>query len=151
LVYTYRRELSDQQAIDSAQSLLRQIENTTAVLRTILDRHADLIVKRWRSMSTAERGQVLATAAPGLPATPWSSWELGELCENPSARWRANSVALVERHEHRRRILESALVPWLSAERLAAHPDMLLALLYYRTTYASEEWAPLDWSQLSHG
>ena len=134
--FSYCRHLSDDTARGIISSYVKQTQESRARLTGWLTSHADALMQRWKKQSQGKRRILLNDVAPDLEEKPWVHFRYSYMDERN---------VFLSRNQTRRRQL---LLPWLSVEALKTNPNMLFALLNYRTRFSPQDWAAFDCRQI---
>jgi hypothetical protein len=120
-----------------AQRIVREYTQSLHCDREYLQRscasHGDTIVNRWKKKSREKRQDCLLQADPTLYQDQWFIPRL--TYEDP--HWK-----------EARKYRNAFLLPYLNVEVLKMNPAVLFGLLYNRTHYSPQDWAPYDSNQL---
>lgn len=134
--FTYRGEVSREEATRIATDYTQNAQHDRDVLLKLLRDHGDLLVSRWKKKKPDKRAAILTAASPEL------NQEDGvySLYHRLNECWEAarDPVARIQ-----------LLLPWLTISILKTNPNALFALLHHRTAFAPHEWAPSDNKQLT--
>jgi len=132
--FVYERKISDSAAQSIAKECTTSIMNDLQFLRDRCCSHGNTIISRWKKKSRDKRQAFLLQVAPDMYPSLWFHPRLGYQFLN----WK-----------EARKYSTAWLLPYLSLEALKDDHVRLLSLLYNRTRYAPEQWAPFDNKQLT--
>ncbi|KAE9964141.1 hypothetical protein BLS_008598 [Venturia inaequalis] len=134
--FTYRGEVSRDEATRIATEYTQNAQRDRDALSKLLRDHGDLLVSRWKKKNPVKRVAILTAASPELNQDDW----VYSLYDRLTECWEAarDPVARTQ-----------LLLPWLTLSTLKTNPNALFALLHYRSAFAPHEWAPYDNTQLN--
>ncbi|KAJ8129282.1 hypothetical protein O1611_g4349 [Lasiodiplodia mahajangana] len=140
-VHAYSSTLRNEEAGTVIFGYLTTIKEATDAIIKKLDTHADLFMRRWRWSNPKKREELLRNIVPYIAPNPWHCF-----------RYEDNALlTAIPKQVRNPETRHQLLLPWLDLETLKMHPDVLLALLHYRTHYPPQSWAAFDIKQLDLG
>jgi hypothetical protein len=144
-----REELPMKYATDNkpAQDLISKrlvrLQFLRSQMKGVISSSGNNIMRKWNRMSRSSRKFELDNAFPSAFSDRFFRAHVSQ--RTPEYR------AYVERCVSQTAFCGvSDLVPWLDLELLAAEPDLLLALVHYRSQHEPSEWYTYDSQQLIH-
>lgn len=132
--YGYKKRLSEGEAKRILRGHIAQAEEDREYLREQCGKHGDRIMSRWKKRSRDKREAWLLKAKPDLEMHRWFIPRY----TNTDPHWK-----------DARRLRDTFLLPYLSVDLLKMDPSVFLCLLYNRTHYTAEMWAPSDSKELT--
>ena len=157
---------SDTEAAQITADYVKSINTDRDTIRTKLEMHGDLLLKRWQRKNVEKRATVIRTAMPEIHARRFQSARL--LFNNKRAfeehystisikkfkargaeQCMADSMQASRIHNDSHR--KQHLLPFVDIETLSHDYMSLLALLYYRSAFDIADWVMHDFEHLRVG
>ena len=132
--FCYKAQISDAEAGKILETYLTNIRNDRKSLQMLCELHGDKIMNRWKKKSRDQRKAWLLQAEPDLYHHQWFLPRY----TYTDPHWR-------DARKHRK----TFLLPYLNVEVLRTNPAVLFGLLWNRTHYSPEDWAPFDNKELT--
>ncbi|KAI9651338.1 hypothetical protein NHQ30_001377 [Ciborinia camelliae] len=146
-VFTYNFALSDIEARQKSEQFAGSISENLTYLQQQCDRNGNSIIKKWKKKSCGKREALLRDINPNLYQHQWPDAHL-EKAFDDSLRSAGDIDIDITDGWHMRKHRTVCLLPYLTVEGLIQDPMKFLGLLYNRTKYTPEQWAPYDNSLL---
>ncbi|PVH73888.1 hypothetical protein DL98DRAFT_42131 [Cadophora sp. DSE1049] len=145
----YRDGLNDKEAKSRAAEFTISIAQDLQYLKDQCTLNGNSILKRWKKKSMAERSNLLKQAMPNIFPSQWCDalfhTEFTKACEIESRKDPGRMVdSDFTEGRYKRQHRDRFLLPYVNIEALTTDPMKLLNLLYCRTKYTPEKWAPYD-------
>lgn len=141
--------MSDHESNDEASRLTQLAFEDRQYLKHQCELNGNAILKRWRKKSPDERRALLLQVDPKMYPHQWcdAHFEL----DFHDTEWKNYWDSLkgqrdfeATKGKERRRYRNVCLAPYINQGGLIKDPSRFLSLLYNRTKYTPEEWAPYD-------
>ncbi|TGO27799.1 hypothetical protein BPAE_0036g00100 [Botrytis paeoniae] len=150
-VFTYSFALSDVEARQKSEGFVRSIDENLAYLQEQCNNNGNAIMKKWKKKSREKREGLLRSVDPDLYPHQWfyahfNQSFLDTMVKKLSINGEIDTDFTQGKQLRKHRT--SCLLPYLNVEGLSQDPMRLLGLLYNRTKYSPEQWAPFDNSLL---
>ncbi|KAG4438579.1 hypothetical protein IFR05_005954 [Cadophora sp. M221] len=146
--FGYREGLNDHEAKSRAAEFTNNITRDLQYLREQCTLNGNSILKRWKKKSKSERTNLLKLAMPNIFSNQWCDSllhaEYMQAVEVESRKYGGMVDTDFTKGRYKRKYRERFLLPYVNLEALTTDPTKLLNLLYCRTKYSPEQWAPYD-------